>query len=160
MLRYRHLPHFIVPYQWGISTEGNMNTKGFTIVEILVAITIIAVVVAASVSSVRKGHEITVADLHRRKARIIADSILESKSYHYSFYPSFSNDSFSVIIDTATVESTPITVSGMATVTISAAQIAGQLSTTVDYKSVTATIIWTHIGVTDTITLTKWVSRL
>ncbi len=137
-----------------------MNNRGFTIVEILVAITIIAVGVVASVSSVRKGHEITVADLHRRKARIIADSILESKQYHYSSYPSFSNDSFAVIIDTATVESTPVTVTGVATVTVSPEQLAGQLSTTVDYKSVTATIIWTHLGVIDTVSLTKWVSQL
>lgn len=75
------------------------NHRGYSLVELMVSATIIALLAIAVVSMVRKSNHLRSEDAHRRRARAIIDSCFESRSYHYSNYVDLSGDTLSVIID-------------------------------------------------------------
>lgn len=58
------------------------NEKGTTLVELLVAATIMLVIIAAVIAVIRTGTELEISDNHRREARSILTSWLEDNFTH------------------------------------------------------------------------------
>lgn len=74
--------------------------QGYTLVEVLVASTIIAISVISLVLLLRKGREIETVSIHRRAAHRIADSLLEMPRFTPTGYNLLgpSNDSFQTVL--------------------------------------------------------------
>jgi prepilin-type N-terminal cleavage/methylation domain-containing protein len=132
------------------------DNHGFSLVELLIAASIMAITVVAVVSMVRKSREIQLSDTHRQEVRAILNAQFE-KSYGFDRYASIPvRDSAStVIIDTR--EGNPLNGTLLVEIDSTVEYASG---TPIPVKKVTLSVIWNETeDETDTITMSKWVAQ-
>jgi prepilin-type N-terminal cleavage/methylation domain-containing protein len=137
--------------------KRSSGNRGFSLVEVLMAASVITLSLVAVVTFVRKGQEMTNLQKHRAMARGFVQSQLENPPFQPEYYntlssiPSLPTDSV-VDIDAA------MNLHGALTVSIGAEQ-ADVNGIASPYRPVTATVIWTEPGGdNDTVTMTKWLA--
>ena len=136
-----------------------LNRNGFTLVELLVSSIIIVLSIVAIVAMLRKGREIDINDKYRRKARTIVMSEFEAPKFHYSRYPNLVTGT-TTRTDTIDARKSASPILGTLTTIIGAVD-----STTasngyrIAYRPVTMSIVWSTVDGSDTITLTKRITR-
>ncbi len=140
----------------------NLNSKGFTLVELLVAATIAILCITSVTAMLIKGREIDVGDRYRRYARALVVSEFEKPQYHYSQYVNLLNQvgatTQNVTIDTRGAYDD---IQGTMSTTISAqALAAGSGGTNVQHIPIVVSINWTTADGSDTLTLTKFISPI
>ena len=113
--------------------------RGFTLVELLVASTILVVAIVAVVSTIRKGGELQVIDRHFRMARSIINSTLESSNYAQGNYAFLTGTNLTVTIDPRTDDAGD-DLTGTLVVTITPGTINGTNATAIAYKIVSMTL--------------------
>ncbi len=137
------------------------NHRGYSLVELMVSATIIALLAIAVVSMVRKSNHLRSEDAHRRRARAIIDSCFESRSYHYSNYVDLSGDTLSVIIDEREKYSTEDDHRGTLIVTVSdEKKMSGSDGIVIPYKEVSMLVRWLEPEGPVIMNLTKWITQL
>jgi len=138
--------------------------QGYSLVELLVAAVIMALLITAAVVTLRRGREFDITENHRRRARMAIDSSLESTTYHYSNYALLATGSTTVpniTIDSRDPATTDDDLQGTLTIVVSSATIASLDGTPVAIKQVTMTLAWQEPGgAGESITLTKNLSGL
>jgi Tfp pilus assembly protein PilV len=135
---------------------------GFTLLEVMVASVIVVISIAAVVAMVRKGQELTSDDGHRRIARSLITTKLESSTYDYTNYGNLADTSItdSVIIDTRGTATTADDIKGVRTITVANEQtIAGTAGITVPYKLLTFRVIWREPEGMDTVQIQKQIAQ-
>jgi type II secretory pathway pseudopilin PulG len=131
------------------------SRHGFTLVELLVASTLLIIAIVSIVTIVRKGAEIEVADRHRRTARSVIKSQFESATYSRANYATMANLTQAVVIDPRNAGPGD-DLSGTLTITVSAPQtIAAASATTITFRAVSATVTWTEPEGQQTVSLIK-----
>jgi len=142
------------------SIEGK-NQKGFTLVEILVSSAIIVLITMLTVALLRKSHELDMAYIHHRRARTLIDSCFEDISYHYSNYQTFSAvENMPVIIDVRDKETPDDDLTGNLTVSVDEITLDAASFTTFNYKRLIGTVTWNEPEGQQSISLTKFLTRL
>jgi Tfp pilus assembly protein PilV len=151
-----------------------MNSKGFTLVETLVAAIVVVFSVIAVIAMARTGVEQMSSDRHRRAARGVIERTLESQQFQPENYNGL------ITVTTPTPQDVVIDARannrlGSLTVSIGveASQAAG--AGTVPYRAVVATVKWTEIGNengtyngrfntngtnNDSVVVTKWLTKV
>ncbi len=136
-----------------------MDKKGASLIELLIGVTVLVAIITLVIMSLSKASELTISDLHRRRARTVADSLLESSAYSVSGYSTMTSTSFSTIIDRRET-GTSDDVLGAVNVTVVEDSLLGVSSIQIPYKEVTVLITWSDYSLQDTLELTKRVSDL
>ncbi len=136
-----------------------MCNKGVSLIELLVGVSVLAAIITLVIMSLSKAAELTTSDLHRRRARTVADSLFESPAYSEQSYASMSGTTFTTIIDSREAGIAD-DLEGTVIVTVVADSLYGSSSIKVTYKEITAQVIWSELTLTDTVVLTKRVSDL
>ncbi len=136
-----------------------MNNKGASLIELLVGVSVLAAIITLVVMSLSKASELTTLDLHRRRARTVADSLLESSVYSESGYSTMSGTTFSTVIDSRE-SGTGDDLNGAVTVTVTEDSLSGTSSIRVPYKEITVVITWSELTQAETLSLSKRVSDL
>jgi competence protein ComGC len=164
--------HRIAPTRIRISAKagilfahGNSRTsdRGFSLVEVLVSAAILIVLIFAVIAAVRKGRELQMDDGHRRSARVLIHSKLETIYDFRNFNTDFVNDSFSDTLDSRT--GNPVVAKGFVTVVNDTPLIGPGGGTPVPRKKITITVKWSETGlsasdkVTDSIQISKWIAK-
>jgi type II secretory pathway pseudopilin PulG len=140
---------------WGIRNNGGMS-----LIEILVAVAVLSLSIIAVVAVLRKGSEISITEIHARRARIIIDSCFESQSYHYSNYDKFVNFNGGVVIDERDRASTTDDLTGSIEIVVVPQKKLSKDGTTVPYKEVTITVGWNEPEQKQTVTFSKWITKI
>jgi prepilin-type N-terminal cleavage/methylation domain-containing protein len=137
------------------------NNRGFTLIEILVAATIISISLVSVVAFVRKGQEMITIDKHRRVARGAVERTLENTQYQPESYNNLppipaAPITTDIIID---AEMTP-NIQGSLVVTIGNEQ-ATVNGNAAPHRAITATMTWTELGGnSETVSITKWLANV
>ena len=135
---------------------------GFTLLEVMVASVIVVISIAAVVAMVRKGQELTSDDGHRRIARSLITTKLESSTYDYTNYGNLSAGSTidTVVIDTRGTTAKTDDIKGVRTITVGAEQtITGTSSISVPYKVLTLRVTWQEPEGMDTVQIQKQIAQ-
>jgi type II secretory pathway pseudopilin PulG len=132
---------------------------GYSLAELLVAVAIFSLTILAIVAVLRKGSELTVTDLHRKRAQALVDSCFESGSYQGSNYANLAGASRAVLIDPRNESNSGDDLSGALTITV-AVDTNKASGTNIEYKRVTASVQWTEPEGAQTITLQKYLTAL
>jgi prepilin-type N-terminal cleavage/methylation domain-containing protein len=138
-----------------------LNAHGFSLIEVLVAASVITLSLFSTVAFIRKGQELLMVDKHRRMARSIIGRTLENQPYRVENYNNLITTASSppaadVVID---AETNP-NLHGSLTVTVSdeRAGISGQV---VRHRVVTAWVTWTEPGGgKDTVSIEQWLTNI
>lgn len=138
--------------------KSTINTKGFTIIEVLVASVILIITIGGIVGSMRTARNLQMDDLLRRQARGHLQSILESKVN----YSQGNSDTVASSFDTT------VAISHLGGTVSSALNLTGTpqtrtiSGTTIRIKQYTATISWSDpwSGSSQSLTLTKLIAAL
>lgn len=133
--------------------------RGYTLVELLVAVAIFSIAIAGVVAVLRKGIETTVTDAHRQQARSLIMSCLESADYQPDKYTTMAGGHRPVVIDARNPATTADDLTGTLTVTITDHTDLSS-ATPVPYKAVSVSVQWTEPEGAQNITLEKWVTQL
>ncbi len=136
-----------------------MDKKGASLIELLIGVTVLVAIITLVIMSLSKASELTISDLHSRRARTVADSLLESSAYSVSGYSTMTSTSFSTIIDRRET-GTSDDVLGAVNVAVVEDSLLGVSSIQIPYKEVTVLITWSDYSLQDTLELTKRVSDL
>ena len=135
--------------------KRSINDRGFSLIEVLVATSVIVLSLFAVVAFMRKGHEIITIQKHRAMARGIVQKELEKPPYQPEYYNTLTTTSFGpadVVLDAAT------NLHGWFTLSVGSEQLTVN-GIDAPYRAVTATITWTEPdGNNDTVTITKWLA--
>lgn len=135
--------------------------QGYSLLELLVSATIIALLTIAVVSMVRKSNHLTSEDAHRRRARALIDSCFESRSFHFSNYVNLAGDTLGVAIDERGAGSVEDDLTGTLTISVSGEmKMSGSDGIDVPYKEVGMLVRWLEPEGPVTINLTKWITQL
>jgi hypothetical protein len=130
----------------------NLGTRGFSLVETLVAAAVVSIAVIAVVAVIRKGSEQMVVNKHRGVARAIVDSTLEGPR----FYP----ENYQTIPATIASDVVALTsnLNATRTFTITSATIAGEIP----YKDIKVRLQWTEPsgGATDFVEMERMVPEI
>lgn len=139
------------------------SSMGYTLVEVLTAAAILAVVIFAIIAVVRKGRELQVSDNHRRQARAIIRAKLE-KEFYYRDYNLIAAGTTTEVETLAVRDGGPVTATLTTTVSDSDTLNAAN-STPIPTKQVTVKAVWNETGaeagttVADSIVITKWLAK-
>jgi type II secretory pathway pseudopilin PulG len=125
------------------------RVAGFTLVEVLISGAIAAISLVAIVSAVRKGQELDIADMHRRRARVIIDSCLESSRYQIND-PAFDFNALAIGTQPVVVDPTPGFPAGALSASVSADSASPAL-----HRKVAITVRWTEGTHPDSICIEK-----
>ena len=128
----------------------------------MVASVIVVISIAAVVAMVRKGQELTSDDGHRRIARSLITTKLESSTYDYTNYGNLSAGSTidTVVIDTRGTTAKTDDIKGVRTITVGAEQtITGTSSISVPYKVLTLRVTWQEPEGMDTVQIQKQIAQ-
>lgn len=129
--------------------------RGYSLVELLTAAMIIALATIAVVAVIRKGREIQVLDHHRRMARAVLRSRLDT-DYDYRNYDTIKDGTLSETVTLDPRSGNPLTGQVTATVTTQNTSVGG---TTIPIKQISMKIVWTEPeGDVDSIELEKWIA--
>lgn len=128
-------------------STGSSPPQGFSLVEILVAASIIALSIISVVVFVRKGQEQVVLDKHRRMGRAILQRTFEDSRFDIYNYPNLVTgmDTQNVVIDPTTTP--PLT--GIFTVRVGNEQTmtgAGASAVVVPFRGIWALLKWNEYG--------------
>jgi type II secretory pathway pseudopilin PulG len=141
------------------------NSKGFSLVETLVAAAVIALSVVAVVSMVRKGQEQMKLDQHRRTARGYLQRMLEDPKFYPENYNGLVTGitTTSIIIDSAAGLNGTLKEQIRGEGNITTGQVPGPPN--VPRRRITDTLFWSERAAgnntyNDTITVEKWVSSV
>lgn len=144
---------------------GRLRQKeGYSLVELLVAVTIVTFTIIALVAMLRKGSEITITGNHRERARAIVDSSFESPWCHFSNYAAIATVSNrAVLIDARDTANASDNLTGTLAVTVvlDSNNAAGPgVGNWVVFKRVTISVSWQEPEGQQTIALEKWITGL
>jgi prepilin-type N-terminal cleavage/methylation domain-containing protein len=132
------------------------NNRGFSIIELLVAATVIAVCTFGFISMMRKGGEISTADKHRRQARVTIDGLFET-NYNYINYSQLKQKDFPRI-DSFVIDTRPGGIPLQAAIT---AAISDSTVNQIPVKIINLTAQWKEDnGEIETIALSKWITQV
>lgn len=132
------------------------NRQGFSIIELLVAATILSVTIVAVVSMVRKSQEIQLAEKHHQEVRAILNAQFE-QLYGYKQFASIAvKDTVkSVVIDNR--NGSPLTGTLYVSIDSNGEMASGTL---VPVKKVSLSVAWDEAeNERDSLILTKWVAE-
>jgi type II secretory pathway pseudopilin PulG len=130
---------------------------GYSLVELLVASTILVVAIISIVTVVRKGSDLEVSDKHLRQARTIMNSVFESPVYRSGNYANLANDTRTVVIDPRGSGTTD-DLSGTLAIAVTSATASGSNMTTINYKKVQLTLSWNEPEGAQALTLARMVT--
>jgi type II secretory pathway pseudopilin PulG len=139
-----------------------INKNGFTLVELMVASVIVIISIAAVVTMIRKGQEITSDGGHRYTARSKITSVLESSQFDYSNYTYLSPQTIvdTVVIDTRGTTVTTDDLKGIRTVVVGAQDsILGTGSIWVPFIPLTFQVVWVEPEGPDTEKIEKKITQ-
>lgn len=137
------------------------KSKGFTLVELLVAATIAILCITSVTAMLIKGREIDVGDRYRRYARAHVISEFENPQYHFSQYVNLLNQA-GTITQNVTIDTRGAydDIPGVLTTTIGAeALMSSSDGTNVPYIPITISLAWSTKDENDNITLTKYLTQ-
>lgn len=83
----------------GLHVRGLKGAGGYSLAELLIAVSIFSITIIALVGVLRKGSEISTTDGHRKRARALIDSCFESASYQPANYANLAAVSRAVLVD-------------------------------------------------------------
>jgi type II secretory pathway pseudopilin PulG len=139
-------------------------SRGFTLIESLVAAVIVALSVIMIVAVVRKGREIDVNDLHRRTARAIINAKLESRQYSYSNFLNLSaGSSFPAETDTLDDrhDGGTVPLTGTLTVYVKDSSVTAKDGVTnIPIKKIRMKMLWSEREFPDSIIIEKCVANI
>lgn len=144
-----------------------LRSAGFTLVEILVAASLLSIAIVAIVGMVRKAWDIEMDNLHRRQARTLIVNQLESQKYDYTSYSALYNECPTPHTDTTIVTIDPrggnpltgkliIQLTRDAGLTITATNGGAKA---IPRVIVNMTVQWEEPGYTDQVSIEKWISE-
>jgi Tfp pilus assembly protein PilV len=137
-----------------METACRHRSRGYSLVEVLVAAMLLIIVVFAIVGVVRKGRELDVGDNHRRQARALIDSLMETRyddRQYNTVVPNTKVTGTVRIADNIGVADVIDSVGPMASVTA-----ATGANTTVPIKPIIIKVRWTEVdGTKDSIVIEK-----
>jgi Tfp pilus assembly protein PilV len=136
-----------------------LGNGGFSLVELLVASSIMVIAIVSIVTIVRKGGEMDVTDRHRRMARSIINSTFESTEYSPASYSTLANATRPVVIDPRDTLTTADNLNGTLQITVTPGSVNGANATVVPYKNVTMTVAWSEPEGSQSVTLTRWLAQ-
>jgi competence protein ComGC len=145
----------------GISLKKLAHRKssaGFSLVELLVASTLMVVAILSIVTIMRKGGEIELSDKHMRAARTIINSSFESPTYSITNFANLPNDQRAVIIDPRGT-GTGDDLNGTLTVTVTNGVITGIYATPLTTRTITMTLTWLEPEGQSSVTLDRILSQ-
>jgi prepilin-type N-terminal cleavage/methylation domain-containing protein len=139
------------------SFEPKTCPDGYTLIEILVAATIIAIAIVAIISVIRKGLDIELNDMHRRSARAVICGKMESRMYSNTNYD---NLNAGTVTENDTLDTKPVVV-GVLTTTITGPTLkVTNNGIDVSYKTISMWMRWAEKNFNDTLKIEKWVSNV
>lgn len=136
--------------------EAKAEAYGFTLVEVMVASSILGLTVAAVAAMISNSSLIRSANDHNRQARIIAQTVLEQPAYHYTSYATVLPFVSAIKLDTA---GDPATAGATYSVAVNPNTVF-QLGLPVNYKQLTSTISWSESGRGKNLILKKRITSL
>ena len=119
------------------------SNRGFTLIELIISITILGLVVMGAVTSMSSGSDRNISDQHNRRARMVADSILETKSYSESGYSTMASTSFTTVIDERGA-GTADNLNGTVAIVVVPDSLTGTNNLKVHWREVRVTVHWTE----------------
>jgi hypothetical protein len=138
------------------------NVRGFSLVEVLIAGSIITLSLLSTVAFIRKGEELLAVDKHRRMARAIIERTLEGTQYQVDNYnnlvttPSPPPPATAVVIDADAIPN----LLGSLAVSVGPEQ-TGVNGQTAPYRAITAWVTWTEPGGgRDTVSIEQWLTNI
>lgn len=143
--------------------EINKNNSGYTIVELLVAATIAAVVIIFVIAVVRLGAEVEVNDNNRRFARAYIASWFEDscKAKDYSYVSVYDQEPKKIILNPR--GGNPLMADFTINIKDNVVATINQSETSVDAVPIYQAhlmVNWVEVGeVSDTIEMTKWITN-
>ncbi|MBF0431190.1 MAG: hypothetical protein HQK83_07935 [Fibrobacteria bacterium] len=142
-----------------ISFFQQSSQAGTSLVEIMVSAVILGIVILAIISMIQKGRELDVSSDHRRQARALIHAAFEQDEFKIANYNAISDTTTSrtdsVQLDPD--ESTPLT--GVLSISVSAANVMTVNSTQVPYKDITMTLTWNEPEGPDTVQVMRRISN-
>jgi len=141
------------------TTVSLRGPQGFSLAELLVSVAIFSITVIAIVSVLRSGSELSVTDGHRKRARAVMDSCLESASYQPSNSANLANVGRSVLIDARDPGNAGDDLTGSLGITV-AVVTDNSTGTQVEYKRVTLSVSWPEPEAVQTLTLEKIITDI
>jgi prepilin-type N-terminal cleavage/methylation domain-containing protein len=140
----------------------NRNCEGMTLVELLVAASILGMAITGVMSMLGIGRQIEAENGLRRQGDMVAANVLESPAYHYSNYPFPAGDvSSAITLSTDAAHTIPATQTvSIADQTTPFNDLVSGSHIDVPYQSVSVKVKWTLNGQDDSVTSRKWVAAL
>lgn len=138
-----------------------LHSKGFTLVELMVAAAIAILCITSVVAMLMKGREINTGDKYRRYSRALVISEFEDPQYHYSQYATIKT-LIGTTTETVTIDKRGSygDIQGTMTKIIGAeATISASGGANLPYIPITISIHWTTSDGSDTLTLTKFITE-
>lgn len=140
------------------TARPTIRQAGFTLVELMVASTILGMTATAAVAMVLNMGILESSGDHARQARLIVSEELEDPRRHYHRYETISPGvQIPDAIDLDAESASPLPASVVMTYESTDINIAG---TIVPYKSIRATVSWTEDGTGQSVILFKRIVRL
>jgi Tfp pilus assembly protein PilV len=130
------------------------NVGGFTLVETLVAAALLTIVIVSLAAMVRKGREMEITDKHRRQARLIINSLLESQTYNYANFAALTacTNTQHPLLDNR--NGIPLT--GTLTITVT-----DETEQAIAVKKIRMSLTWPqNPPYEDSITIDKWITQV
>jgi type II secretory pathway pseudopilin PulG len=132
---------------------------GYSLAELIVAAAIVTLTVVALAVVLRKGSEITVTDVHEKRARSVIDSCFESPAYDYRNYGVLPAVNRSVVVDPRDPSDAGDDLVGNLTITVEV-DTSSSAGTDVEYKKVTVQVDWQEPEGPRSITMEKRLTDL
>ena len=130
------------------------DSKGFTLVELLVASAVVSIAILSVIAFIRKGEDLAMLDRHRRAAHGIVERTLESIQYLPSNY---NNLQTGVKVTNNVVIDESVKLLGTLRDSVSSEMVNSFNGYNIPYRKVIATVIWKE---DDTVSVRseKWVT--
>jgi len=143
--------------------NSTTTSRGFTLVELLVSATIVAVGVTGVVTMLRKTQDLSVSDAHRRQARSIITSTFEKPTFLFQNYANLVTGTptpTTVVIDPRGAGSTADDLNGTLSDSIGPEQtLTGANSIPIVYRLVIMKARWKETSVYDSVVITKMLTQ-